>query len=53
MGSQVYLVTFEIGVCQLFNDTLQSVIPTMFPVLELELGLTLIYLGLISFDGEL
>ena len=40
---------FAIGVCHLFNDSLQSVIPAMFPVLEKEIGLTFTQLGLISF----
>lgn len=49
MGNPVYPIMFAIGVCHLFNDTLQAVIPAMFPVLELELGLTFTQLGLISF----
>jgi len=49
MGNPVYPIMFAIGVCHLFNDTLQAVIPAMFPVLESELGLTFTQLGLISF----
>ena len=49
IGNPVYPIMFAIGVCHLFNDTLQAVIPAMFPVLELELGLTFTQLGLISF----
>ncbi len=49
MGNPVYPIMFAIGVCHLFNDTLQAVIPAMFPVLKLELGLTFTQLGLISF----
>jgi FSR family fosmidomycin resistance protein-like MFS transporter len=40
---------FAIGVCHLFNDSLQAVIPAMFPVLKDEIGLTFSQLGLISF----
>lgn len=49
MGSPVYPIMFAIGVCHLFNDSLQAVIPAMFPVLEKEIGLTFTQLGLISF----
>jgi len=49
MGNPVYPIMFAIGVCHLFNDTLQAVIPAMFPVLKSELGLTFSQLGLISF----
>lgn len=49
MGNPVYPIMFAIGVCHLFNDSLQAVIPAMFPVLEKELGLSFTELGLISF----
>ncbi|WP_088008352.1 MFS transporter [Indiicoccus explosivorum] len=45
----VYPIMFAIGACHLLNDTLQSVIPALFPILELELGLTFTQLGLITF----
>lgn len=45
----VYPVMVAIGVCHLINDTMQSVIPAMFPLLERDLGLTFTQLGLISF----
>lgn len=45
----VYPVMFAIGACHLLNDTLQAVIPAMFPILEIELGLTFTQLGLIAF----
>lgn len=45
----VYPVMFAIGACHLLNDTLQAVIPAMFPILETELGLTFTQLGLIAF----
>ena len=39
-GNPVYPVMFAIGACHLLNDTLQAVIPAMFPILEEERGLT-------------
>lgn len=49
LGNPIYPIMFAIGVCHLFNDTLQAVIPAMFPVLEKEVGLTFTQLGLITF----
>ncbi|MGE7918911.1 MFS transporter [Viridibacillus sp. NPDC093762] len=49
LGNPVYPIMFAIGLCHLFNDTLQAVIPAMFPVLESERGLTFTQLGFISF----
>lgn len=49
MQNPIYPVMVAIGVCHLINDTMQSVIPAMFPLLEQELGLTFTQLGLISF----
>ncbi|WP_262175166.1 MFS transporter [Saccharococcus sp. Marseille-Q5394] len=40
---------FAIGACHLLNDTLQAVIPAMFPVLEKERGLSFTQLGYIFF----
>ncbi len=48
-GNPVYPVMFAIGGCHLLNDSLQSVIPAMFPILEANLGLTFTQLGLIAF----
>ena len=48
-SNPVYPVMFAIGVAHLINDTMQSVIPAMFPLLERDLGLTFTQLGLISF----
>ncbi|WP_246206592.1 MFS transporter [Virgibacillus ihumii] len=45
----VYSILFIIGICHMLNDTLQAVIPAMFPILEKSLGLTFTQLGLISF----
>src|SRR5690625_3489519 len=45
----VYPILFIIGLCHLLNDSLQAVIPVMFPILEKSLGLTFTQLGLIAF----
>ena len=44
-----YSILFIIGICHLLNDSLQAVIPAMFPILERSLGLTFTQLGLIAF----
>lgn len=48
-NNPVYTMMVAIGICHLINDTMQSVIPAMFPLLERDLGLTFTQLGLISF----
>lgn len=48
-SNPVYPVIVAIGVCHLINDTMQAVIPAMFPLLERDLGLTFTQLGMISF----
>ncbi|WP_053361989.1 MFS transporter [Bacillus sp. FJAT-27251] len=45
-----YRILFIIGLCHLLNDTIQSVIPAMFPVLEKSMGLSFTQLGLIAFS---
>ena len=45
----VYPILVIIGISHLFNDSLQAVIPAMFPILEDSLGLTFTQLGLIAF----
>src|SRR5690625_1315738 len=45
----VYSILFIIGMCHLLNDSLQAVIPAMFPILERSLGLSFTQLGLIAF----
>lgn len=45
----VYNILFIIGLCHLLNDSIQSVIPAMFPILEKSMGLTFTQLGLIAF----
>lgn len=49
IGNPVYPVMFAMGACHLLNDSLQAVIPAMFPILEADLGLTFTQLGLIAF----
>src|SRR5690625_1654869 len=44
-----FAILFIIGLCHLLNDSLQAVIPAMFPILEKSLGLTFTQLGLIAF----
>ncbi|MEY8844218.1 MFS transporter [Bacillus safensis] len=48
-GSTVYPILLIIGICHMLNDTLQAVIPAMFPILERSMGLTFTQLGLIAF----
>src|SRR5690606_41624044 len=48
-SNPVYPIMVSIGVCHLINDTMQAVIPAMFPLLERDLGLTFTQLGMISF----
>ena len=49
IGNPVYPVMFAIGGVHLLNDSLQAVIPAMFPILEESMGLTFTQLGLIAF----
>src|SRR5690625_5272291 len=44
-----YSILIIIGITHLLNDSLQAVIPAMFPILEQSLGLTFTQLGLIAF----
>ncbi|WP_042349131.1 MFS transporter [Bacillus massiliigorillae] len=45
-----YKFLFIMGFCHLLNDTLQAVVPAMFPILEKELLLSYTQLGLIAFS---
>src|SRR5690625_4618844 len=45
----MYSILIVIGLTHLLNDSLQAVIPAMFPILEESLGLTFTQLGLIAF----
>ncbi len=48
-SNPVYPIMFAIGGVHLLNDSLQAVIPAMFPILEKDMGLTFTQLGLIAF----
>ena len=48
-NATVYSILFLISLCHLLNDSLQAVIPAMFPILEKSLGLTFTQLGFIAF----
>ncbi|MCI3197486.1 MFS transporter [Bacillus sp. HU-1818] len=48
-GTTVYSILVIIGVCHLLNDSLQAVIPAMFPILERSMSLTFTQLGIIAF----
>src|SRR5699024_12229296 len=45
----IYHIWFIIVMCHLLNDSLQAVIPAMFPILEKSLSLTLTQLAFIPF----
>lgn len=45
----MYPILFILGISHLLNDSLQAVVPAMFPILERSLGLTFTQLGLITF----
>lgn len=45
----IYPVIVTMGICHLFNDSLQAVIPAMFPILKSETGISFTQLGWIAF----
>ncbi|MDZ5470550.1 MFS transporter [Bacillus sp. 31A1R] len=45
-----YKILFIIGLCHLLNDSIQAIIPAMFPILEKSMGLTFTQLGIIGFS---
>lgn len=45
----VYSMMIAIGICHLINDTMQAVVPAMFPLLQRDLHLTFTQLGIITF----
>lgn len=49
VNQPVYLIMIAIAIGHLINDTVQNIIPAMFPLLSRDLGLTFTQLGLISF----
>jgi MFS transporter, FSR family, fosmidomycin resistance protein len=48
-GTTSYKILLIIGLCHLLNDSIQAVVPAMFPVLEKSMGLSYTQLGLIAF----
>ncbi|CAM3683241.1 MFS transporter [Mesobacillus zeae] len=48
-GKTAYKILFIIGMCHLLNDSIQAVIPAMFPILEKSMGLSFTQLGIIAF----
>jgi len=44
-----YGILIIMGICHLLNDSLQAVVPAMFPILEATMGLSYTQLGLIAF----
>ncbi|MEH7344050.1 MFS transporter [Bacillus sp. JJ1532] len=44
-----YKILIILGLCHLLNDSLQAIIPAMFPILENSMGLTFTQLGIIGF----
>ncbi|MFC4322918.1 MFS transporter [Litchfieldia salsa] len=45
----MYKILFMIGFVHLLNDSIQAVVPAMFPILEQSMGLSFTQLGLIAF----
>jgi MFS transporter, FSR family, fosmidomycin resistance protein len=45
-----YKILFILGLCHLLNDSLQSVVPAMFPILEKSMNLSYTQLGMIAFS---
>ncbi|CEG26616.1 MFS transporter [Bacillus sp. B-jedd] len=48
--STTYKILYIIGICHLLNDSIQAVVPAMFPILEKSLGLSFTQLGFIAFS---
>jgi FSR family fosmidomycin resistance protein-like MFS transporter len=46
----MYNILFIMSLCHLLNDSLQSVVPAMFPILEQSMGLSFTQLGFIAFS---
>ncbi|KMK78208.1 MFS transporter [Alkalihalobacillus pseudalcaliphilus] len=44
-----YRILFIIGFVHLLNDSIQALVPAMFPILEAEMGLTYTQIGIIAF----
>ncbi len=48
--STMYKILFIIGLCHLLNDSIQAVVPAMFPILAKSMGLSFTQLGIIAFS---
>lgn len=48
-NNPIYPIMIAIGIAHLINDTMQSVVPAMFPIFSRDLGLTFTQLGIITF----
>ncbi|MGJ7919683.1 MFS transporter [Neobacillus sp. LXY-4] len=49
-AATTYKILFLLGLCHLLNDSLQAVVPAMFPILEKSMGLSYTQLGMIAFS---
>ncbi|MEH7386744.1 MFS transporter [Bacillus sp. JJ1521] len=49
----LYGILVIIGFCHMLNDSIQAIIPAMFPILERSMGLSFTQLGLISFSLQM
>lgn len=47
--STTYKILYIIGICHLLNDSIQAVVPAMFPIIEKSFGLSFTQLGFIAF----
>src|SRR5579875_1450367 len=45
----IFKILVIIGLCHLLNDSIQAVVPAMFPILEKSMGLSFTQLGIIAF----
>lgn len=48
-----YKILVIIGLCHLLNDSIQSVVPAMFPIFKESMGLTFTQLGFITFSLQI
>jgi len=48
-NNPIYPIMIAIGIAHLINDTMQSVVPAMFPIFSRDLGLSFTQLGIITF----
>ncbi|MDQ0154097.1 FSR family fosmidomycin resistance protein-like MFS transporter [Robertmurraya andreesenii] len=50
MTNTNFKILVILGICHLLNDSIQAVVPAMFPILEKSMGLTFTQLGIIAFS---